>query len=95
MLEELRERKYDAYARKIQRVWRLHRNRKYFLELKIKASDILEQRKERRRGSINRNYVGDYIGFADNPALRVHVGKRERVEFASTVKKYDRKFRVS
>ena len=59
------------------------------------ATDILQNRKERRRGSINRNYVGDYIGFADNPALRVHVGKRERVEFAGTVKKYDRKFRVS
>ncbi|KAI6652209.1 Unconventional myosin-Ie-like isoform X2 [Oopsacas minuta] len=93
LLEELRERKYDQYARKIQRVWRLHRNRKYFLDLKIKASDILQKRKERRRGSINRNFVGDYIGFADNPALRVHVGKRERVEFASNVKKYDRKFR--
>lgn len=93
LLEELRERKYDQYARKIQRVWRIHRNRKYFLDLKRKASDILQNKKERRRGSINRNFVGDYIGFADNPALRVHVGKRERVEFASTVKKYDRKFR--
>lgn len=39
------------------------------------ASDILLNRKERRRGSINRNFVGDYIGFLDNPSLRALVGK--------------------
>lgn len=38
LLEELRERKYDQYARKIQRVWRIHRNRKYFLDLKRKGT---------------------------------------------------------
>lgn len=39
------------------------------------ASDILLNQKERRRGSINRNFVGDYIGFLDNPSLRALVGK--------------------
>jgi len=74
------------------------------------ASDILLNRKERRRGSINRNFVGDYIGFLDNPSLRALVGKipnpgssllsgffigRRGVEFAVTVNKYDRRFKVS
>ena len=39
------------------------------------ASDILMNRKERRRGSINRNFVGDYIGLEDNPSIKALVGK--------------------
>ena len=61
----------------------------------ISASDILLNRKERKRFSINRNFVGDYIGLDENPALRSMVGKRERIEFAHTVNKYDRRFKVS
>lgn len=49
--------------------------------------------KERRIGTINRNFVGDYIGYGDNPSLRALVDKRERIEFAYTVVKYDRRFR--
>ena len=41
----------------------------------VLASDILFNKKERRRGSLNRNFVGDYIGLEDNPALRALVGK--------------------
>ena len=65
-----------------------------FLVLKEEASDILHKRKERRRWSINRNFVGDYIGLDDNPELRKLLEKRERVEFAHTVEKYDRRFKV-
>ena len=43
---------------------------------------------------MNRNFVGDYIGMDDHPALRALVGKRERIEFAETVLKYDRRFKV-
>lgn len=45
------------------------------LLLLFAASNILQGKKERRRGSINRNFVGDYIGYADNPSLRALVGK--------------------
>ena len=38
------------------------------------ASDILLNKKERKRLSINRNFVGDYLGFVDNPSLRALVG---------------------
>ena len=59
------------------------------------ACDLLYNKKERRRYSINRSFVGDYIGMDDNPALRSLVEKRERIEFADTVSKYDRRFKVS
>lgn len=65
-----------------------------FMVLKEEASDILHNRKERRRLSINRNFAGDYIGLDDNPELRSLLEKRERVEFAHTVEKYDRRFKV-
>ncbi|XP_019860549.1 PREDICTED: unconventional myosin-If-like, partial [Amphimedon queenslandica] len=73
LLEELRERKYDAYARRIQKAWRRHRSDQYYQTLKERASDILLNKKERKRLSINRNFVGDYLGFADDPALRTLV----------------------
>ena len=31
-------------------------------------------RKERKRISLKREYIGDYIGFLDNPSLRTLVG---------------------
>ena len=65
-----------------------------FFQLKEQATDILHNRKERRCHSLNRNFVGDYIGMEDNPALRSLMEKRERVEFAHTVDKYDRRFKV-
>lgn len=49
----------------------------YFIVLCVllSASDILFNKKERRRGSINRNFVGDYVGYDENPALRSLVGR--------------------
>lgn len=38
--------------------------------------------------------MGDYIGMEDHPELRQFVGKREKVDFADTVTKYDRRFKV-
>ena len=38
------------------------------------ASDILLNKKERKRLSINRNFVGDCLSFVDNPSLRALVG---------------------
>ena len=51
-------------------------------------------RKERKRNSLNRNFVGDYIGLENRPELRRFAGKRERIEFADTVNKFDRRFKV-
>lgn len=59
------------------------------------ASNILLHKKERRRNSINRNFVGDYLGLEERPELRQFLAKRERVDFADSVTKYDRRFKVS
>ena len=40
-------------------------------------------------------FVGDYIGYEDNPGLQAVCEKRERIEFADTVNKYDRRFKCS
>ena len=94
LLEELRERKYNSYARVIQRAYRHWASIKYFIELKKKACDIVMGKKERKRFSLNRNFVGDYIGYLDNPSLRTLVGKRETVALAITINKYDRRYNM-
>ena len=58
------------------------------------AADLLYNQKERRRHSLNRNFVGDYLGMEDKPGIRALCDKRERIEFADTVNKYDRRFKV-
>jgi len=95
LMEELRARKYHTYAQKIQRAYRRWKARKYFLELKEKSQDIFYQKKERKRISLKREYIGDYIGYLDNPGLRALVGKNERVLFADDVGKYDRRYNAS
>lgn len=58
------------------------------------ACDLLGGRKERRRFSLNRGFVGDYIGLEQKPAVLALLEKRERVIFADTVNKFDRRFKV-
>lgn len=94
LLEEMRERKYDSFARTIQKAYRQYKARQQYMQMKMQASDILYNKKDRRRGSLNRNFVGDYIGLEDQPALRALVEKRERIEFAETVNKIDRRFKI-
>ncbi|KAM3927563.1 unconventional myosin-Ie [Leptodactylus fuscus] len=91
LLEEMRERKYDGYARTIQKAWRKYVARKKYVEMREQASDLFLNKKERRRNSINRNFIGDYIGMEDHPELRQFLGKREKVDFADTVNKFDRR----
>uniref|UniRef100_A0A7N9AL94 Osteoclast-stimulating factor 1 n=1 Tax=Mastacembelus armatus TaxID=205130 RepID=A0A7N9AL94_9TELE len=67
----------------------------------IKAPEslfLLEETRERnnilqRRHSLNRNFVGDYLGMDDRPELRQFLAKREKIDFADKVTKYDRRFK--
>uniref|UniRef100_A0A452UFH2 Myosin IF n=1 Tax=Ursus maritimus TaxID=29073 RepID=A0A452UFH2_URSMA len=93
LLEEMRERKFDGFARTIQKAWRRHVAVRKYEEMREEASNILLHKKERRRNSINRNFVGDYLGLEERPELRQFLGKRERVDFADSVTKYDRRFK--
>ncbi|KAM9831170.1 unconventional myosin-If [Neosynchiropus ocellatus] len=93
LLEEVRERKFDTFARIIQKSWRRYIARKKYEQMREEASDILYNSKERRKNSINRNFVGDYLGLEQRPELRQFLSKRERVDFADSVNKFDRRFK--
>ncbi|MEJ1269870.1 myosin IE [Cricetulus griseus] len=93
LLEEMRERKFDGFARTIQKAWRRHIAVRKYEEMREEASNILLNKKERRRNSINRNFVGDYLGLEERPELRQFLAKRERVDFADSIIKYDRRFK--
>ncbi|ULU12341.1 hypothetical protein L3Y34_015571 [Caenorhabditis briggsae] len=95
LLEETRERKFDGFARVIQKAWRQFAARKQHIKQKEQAADLMYGKKERRRYSLNRNFVGDYIGLEHHPTLQSLVGKRQRILFACTANKYDRKFRAT
>ncbi|XP_014817112.1 PREDICTED: unconventional myosin-If [Calidris pugnax] len=93
LLEEMRERKFDGFARVIQKAWRRHIAIRKYEQMREEASNILYNFKERRRNSINRNFVGDYLGMEERPELRQFLAKRERVDFADSITKYDRRFK--
>ncbi|KAG1651266.1 Unconventional myosin-Ie [Nymphon striatum] len=95
LLEEMRDRKYDRYARVIQKAFRDYLSAKQLYKMRDEAVNIMYGNKDRNMYTINRRFVGDYIGLDDSPAIRVLVGKRERIEFAETVNKYDRRFKAT
>ncbi|CAL7941782.1 unnamed protein product [Xylocopa violacea] len=95
MLEEARDRKYNMYARIIQKAFKKYFARKRQEEEKQQAADLLFGHKERRAASLNRNFMGDYIGLEGKRQILNLIGRKERVFFAETVKKYDRRFKAS
>lgn len=95
MLEEQRERKYNYYARIIQKAFKKYFARRQYEKHKLEASDVVYGKKQRRHNSLNRNFVGDYIGLDCRPSLQTLVGRREKIFFAEVVKKYDRNFKVT
>ena len=95
LLEEQRDRKYHYYAKVIQRAYRRWKSRKYFLEMRKKAADVMHNRKERKRFSLSREFLGDYLNFLDNPILKSLLGKDVKASYANMVTKYDRSFKTS
>ncbi|XP_045027352.1 unconventional myosin-If isoform X1 [Daphnia magna] len=95
LLEEMRERRYDHYARVIQKAFCRYFARRQRQKQREQAAEIVFGKKERRRFSLNRGFAGDYIGLDNQPALRSLVGKREKIEFAETIIKYDRRFQTT
>ena len=93
MLEELRERKYDYFTRKIQRAYRRYRARRYYLECKKKMVNMFHGKKERRRMTLNREYIGDYLNIVGNPVLKSLVGKNQNILYCNIVRKYDRRWK--
>lgn len=94
MLEEARDRKYNFYARIIQKSFKKYFARKRQDAEKQAATDLLFGHKQRRRASLERNFVGDYIGLSFRPGITKLFGRRDKVFFAEIVKKYDRRFKM-
>ncbi|ODM95674.1 Unconventional myosin-If [Orchesella cincta] len=92
-LEELRERRYDGFARVIQRAFRKYFAQRQRQKQREEAASIVFGKKQRRRFSINRAFNGDYIGLEFRPDLLSLLGRREKVEFCETIVKYDRRFK--
>lgn len=93
MLEECRERKFDHYARVIQKTFRKYFSNQRYLKERREASCLVHNRKERRSNSLNRNFYGDYIGVEYKQRISSLIPRREKVEFALTVDKFDRRFK--
>ncbi|PAA88820.1 hypothetical protein BOX15_Mlig024707g2, partial [Macrostomum lignano] len=99
MLEDERQRRFDHYARVIQKAFRSHNSDRAVSNLRSRARDLYHGKKERRWCSLYRQYVGDYIGLDEHPGptacLRREklLRKKDKVLFAETVVKYDRRFR--
>jgi myosin-1 len=91
----MRDRRYNEYALILQKAFRKFNAVKYYQKLKLEASSILINRKERRKLTINRKFYSDYIGLDNYPALRALLVKREKVEFAQKCLKIDRQFKHS
>uniref|UniRef100_A0A8C9VG76 Osteoclast-stimulating factor 1 n=1 Tax=Scleropages formosus TaxID=113540 RepID=A0A8C9VG76_SCLFO len=94
LLEEMRDRKFNSYARVIQKAWRKYKGHNQYDELIEEACILFLNRKERRRHSINRSFMGDYLGTENLPELCQLLGKGENIDFADKVTKYDRRFKA-
>lgn len=94
-LEELRERKLHQLATMIQSRYRSYRARKYFRELREKSLGLFGRNKLRRRASVRRFFVGDYLRAANTPAvtklLQKHKEVKSTVLFCDLVDKINRK----
>jgi len=68
-LEELRERKLHQLATLIQSIYRSYRARKWAREMREKSLGLFGRNKLRRRASVRRYYVGDYLRLAESPLI--------------------------
>jgi len=94
-LEELLERKDFDCANRIKRGWKKYRQVKHALEQRAIIANIFKNHKERQRGSINRDFSGDYIRYEENFGLQDIVkqngGAQEEMVFADVIVKVNRR----
>lgn len=95
MLEEQRERKYNYYARIIQNAFKKYFAYRQYERHKVEAAVLFHCKKQRKPNSLNRKFMGDYIGLDFQPAIQALVGRKEKIFFADVIKKFDRNFKVA
>lgn len=94
MLEEARERMYNKHARVIQKAFKKYFATKRQQQQKEESVNVVWGQKERRRGSVNRKFYGDYIGLELNCRIKNLIWRKEKILFAEIVQKFDRRFKV-
>ncbi len=88
-LEDALERKQNDACMVIQKAWKNYTKKREFLEIRYRAWELVNGRKERRRASVARDYKGDYLDFAYNKlvvGLMGATGTREKLMFADLSK---------
>lgn len=88
-LEDLLDRKLNNAAGSIQKIWKRYKQVRYFLRVRAKCYDLVNGRKERRRNSVSREYLGDYLNFSLNPVVKNLISlsqSNETILFADKVK---------
>jgi myosin-1 len=93
LLEDMRLRKFDNYARVIQKAMKRFCAVRVYQRQREQATDILYDRKERNARSLDRDYLGDYCNLHLRPDLQRLIPRNEKTDFSSYLYKYDRRFR--
>ncbi|KAL0481267.1 myosin heavy chain [Acrasis kona] len=68
-LEERKEKKFYNSAALVQRSFRNFKLKNYFLTMRAEASQLYQNKKERRRLSLNRVFSGDHVNYLNNAQL--------------------------
>lgn len=94
-LEELRERKIHELVILIQKTFRAWSTRKFFLEMREKSLEVYQSKKQRRRLSVKRHFVGDYLNCVKDLNIEklFHKYNDNTVLFADNVNKINRKYK--
>jgi myosin-1 len=94
-LEECLERFDYERAALIQKAWRRWKGKKKALEARALAANLLKNKKERRRDTVNRKFDGDYLNYDKNFPLQQAMTKYrdERLLFGDQVLKFNRRGR--
>ena len=91
-LEDALDRRLDDAIVTIQKAYKQYRNKRYFFEVRSNAYEMVNGRKERRRGSVSTRYQGDYIHASRNKLIQgllsMNGGVREKLLFADRAKHY-------
>jgi len=84
-LEDLLDRKMTDAVVVVQKAYRRYKQKRYYLQTRADGYDLVKGRKGRRRGSVDREYRGDYLDFSYNKlasGLLSMVGDKEKILFA-------------
>ncbi|RKO94162.1 P-loop containing nucleoside triphosphate hydrolase protein [Blyttiomyces helicus] len=95
-LESLRDVAVEKLIVKMQRAWRGFVSRKWYLELRTAARDLVIGKKERRPNTLNRKFWGKYLlGLDSNPDFKAIMSKNgeSKIVFSDNVRKLNRGFK--